>query len=554
MSLADNDGLAEELIDRMALYDAALADSADPTFLDGVPLAPSLQPRWGCLKNCLRQLRDVYPSPPPAAFYLGEPSGTFGRFRIRREIGRGGFGIVLLADDPHLERPVALKVPRPEALVNADLRQRFLREARAAAALDHPNLVPVYESGEAGGVCYIASAYCPGVNLAQWLQERSEPVSPPMAASLIACLAEAVHHAHGRGILHRDLKPSNVLLVPRTAGAEAADDSGASPSELGFVVKLTDFGLAKLLEAEADQTSSGGILGTPVYMAPEQAEGWSREVGAATDVYALGVILYELLTRRLPFQGASLLLTLEQTRSEEPMSPRRLATDLPRDLETICLKCLRKDPRQRYPGADALAGDLRRFLRRESIQARPACLGTRLANWCRRPQRIRDAAFVALVGAVWVGTTCTVGLILLLCGVIPNERPLAAIAFFLVNIVVAALLAWTARNTSPRNVFALWAGFFLPFSLPVYSAGAFFHWIDAGRILDTQDRSLVMAQMTTVFFLSVILWISYSAALIAYYANRRRPGFAASRERPTKHKLDNRDGKRNASRSRIMSS
>jgi serine/threonine protein kinase len=208
-------------------------------------------------------------------------------------LGRGGCGVVFLAYDPQLRRQVALKVPRAETLFSPDLRARFQHEARAAAALDHPNLVPVYEAGEEGSVCYIASAYCPGVTLAAWLKERTEPVPYRLAARLIATLAEAVEHAHRHGVLHRDLKPSNVMLETPAKGLPP----GVEEDGLGFIPKVTDFGLAKLLDGDAGSTTmayptqSGAVLGTPSYMAPEQASGQSKAAGPAADVFALGAVL-----------------------------------------------------------------------------------------------------------------------------------------------------------------------------------------------------------------------------------------------------------------------
>ncbi len=340
------------------------------------------------------------PTPPPAPCERSELPTRLGRFRIVSELGRGGCGVVFLAIDPELARKVALKLPRPEALVTPDLRRRFVREARAAAALDHPNLLPVYEAGEIGPVCYIANAYCEGPNLAAWLAGQDRPVPPNDAAALVAALAEGVQHAHDRKIVHRDIKPSNVLLWPATDAPRAPTD------DLGQMVpKLSDFGMAKLIDQESSDSRSGAVLGTPGYMAPEQAEGRRKQVGRAADVYALGVILYEMLVGHSPFQGESDLDTLRRVVADEAIRPRRLRPKLPRDLETICLKCLEKDPRRRYASAQALADDLRRFLAGEPILARPTPVWERAGKWAwRRPAHAALAACLTLAAlGAWGG-------------------------------------------------------------------------------------------------------------------------------------------------------
>jgi WD40 repeat protein/serine/threonine protein kinase len=321
-----------------------------------------------------------------------------GRFEILGHLGEGGFGLILLAYDPRLRREVAVKVPRLGSLLSPALRERFLREARAAGALDHPNIVPIHEAGEADNVCYIASAYCRGPNLAVWLKQRNEPVPFRMAAWLVAELAAGVEHAHGRGVLHRDLKPSNVLLEPLGEG-RSADEAG----DFGFMPRISDFGLARLQNEDGDATASHAVLGTANYMAPEQALGRSHSVGRAADVYALGAILYELLTGRAPFAGDSELDTLQRVGIEEPVGPVRLRPRTPRDLETICLKAMAKEPRRRYPTAFELASDLRRFLASEPIQARPVGGIERTWRWSRR----RPALAVAIALVLTLLTTVT---------------------------------------------------------------------------------------------------------------------------------------------------
>jgi WD40 repeat protein len=393
----------------LAAYDDALAGRADPEAIPDAP--PELHARLERGLACLHLFEQAWPrgreTVPPSDTPVDsvprpEPAGmavTIGRFQVRRELGRGGSGHVFLAHDPQLGRDVALKVPRLDVVLTPELRDRFLQEARAAAGLDHPNLVPVYDAGEVGPVCYIASAYCPGTSLDAWLTSRREPVPWWEAAQLVATLADAVQHAHDRGVLHRDLKPANILLQKsdiRHTKSEMAGDSDFGFRISDFIPKITDFGLAKLRAGgEGVQTQSGAIVGTPSYMAPEQAAGRSREIGPEGDVYALGAVLYELLTGRPPFAGGTALDTLEQVRSLEPVSPRRLRHGLPRDLETITLKCLEKEPHRRNSTSRELADDLGRLLRGESIRARPVGVAGRLARWCRRNPYLATATGLA---------------------------------------------------------------------------------------------------------------------------------------------------------------
>ena len=336
-----------------------------------------------------------------------------GRFRVLRMLGAGGFGVVYLAEDPRLGRRVAVKVPRPEALVTPDLRRRFLREARAAARLHHTNIVPIFDVGEVGPLCYMVSAFCSGGTLAAWLKNRTSLVPLRSAAHLIAILADAVQHAHDRGIVHRDLKPGNVLLKPEETAAAAGGDG------IGFTPLIADFGLAKFVDSASEHSSSPipqsdapsphsglpqavtrGPAGTPEYMAPEQTADHHDDVDRPADVYALGSILYQLLTGTPPFTGAGPEL-MKQVREEEPLPPRRLRAGLPRDLETICLKCLRKKPADRYATARDLADDLRRWLAWEPVRSRPPGPLRRLAKWGGR--RPAAAGLIALSIVTIVG-------------------------------------------------------------------------------------------------------------------------------------------------------
>jgi tRNA A-37 threonylcarbamoyl transferase component Bud32 len=347
------------------------------------------------------------PDGSPASVVLAAASSpqavpsTIGRFTLQRELGRGGMGVVYLAWDPELRREVAIKVLRGHGLSDPQARARFQTEARAAALLHHPNVVPVHEIGQDGSTSFIVLAYCPGVNLADWLQHQSEPVPHSDAAQLVATLADAVEFAHRHGVVHRDLKPANVLLELRGVDCELRNESRPQSANCNLqsaIPKITDFGLAKHIDEVAAQTQTGTAIGTPCYMAPEQTGTRSSATGPLTDVYALGGLLYELLTRRVPFQGETALDTLDQVRNREPIPPRQLRPRLPRDLETICLKCLEKEPRRRYASAHALAEELGRFLKGHPIHARPVSSWGRAVKWARCRPAV--ATLVASLGLV----------------------------------------------------------------------------------------------------------------------------------------------------------
>ncbi len=381
------------------------------------------------VKHCLELLEQLrreraLESLPPSAKdgkeseLEGNRQLQIGRFRIIRELGSGGHGIVFLAHDPTLGREVALKVPRPEALAISDLRKRFLREARAAAKLNHVNLVAIHEVGDTGTFCYITAEYCPGENLATWLQRHRMhnppiPISPGIAAELAARLADGIAHAHLYGILHRDIKPSNILLVPLEPNSLEVGAGASSPGTLGFVPKLTDFGLAKLDENTADATTSGTTIGTPAYMAPEQIEGRTHAMSERTDIYGLGAVLFEMLTGQTPFPGGSPADILRRTLTQDPTPIAQLRGDVSADLQAVCLKCLEKEPGGRHASMTELAEDLRRYLRGEPTLARPLNPWQRLAKWARRRPAIAVltcAMIMSLLGLVTVSTRYTIQL------------------------------------------------------------------------------------------------------------------------------------------------
>ncbi len=306
----------------------------------------------------------------------------FGDYEILGELGDGAMGFVYKARQISLNRLVALKMIRAGAFASVEELRRFQNEAEAVAGLDHPHIVPIHEVGEHDGRRYFSMKLIGGPCLSRTLASYS--ADPKSAARLMVTVSGAVHHAHQRGILHRDLKPSNILL----------DEQGQP--------HVSDFGLAKRVAGGAGLTMSGSVLGTPAYMAPEQSAGNKRLVTTLSDVYGLGAVLYALLTGKAPFDGDSVLETLDRVRQQPPIPPSRINPKVPRDLEIMCLKCLEKDPRRRYTSAQVLAEELNRFLSGEPIVARPVGLAERAMKWIwRRPVIASLAATTAL--AILVG-------------------------------------------------------------------------------------------------------------------------------------------------------
>lgn len=340
----------------------------------------------GLCAHCLLQ-QVLQPQPPPDPAFLPDTSRRWiGPYVLLGEIARGGMGIVFRARERDLGREVALKLLRGAEWVSGDALERFRTEARAAAALIHPHIVPVYAFGDDGGNWYIAMRLIEGGSLADWIQREtaggSRPADPRQAATILRKLAEATHHAHQHGVLHRDLKPENVLI-----------DADGEPF-------LTDFGMARLADAGSRLTRSQTSLGTPAYIAPEVAVGGSTEATVLSDVYGLGAILYEFLTGRPPFEGSTPLGILRQVTDAEVRRPSSLHAKVDRDLETICLKAIARDPAGRYVSCAALAQDLERWLNGQPIEARPASPMVRCVKWIRRRPVLAALAFLLACSVV----------------------------------------------------------------------------------------------------------------------------------------------------------
>ena len=455
------------------------------------------------------------PGPPPEPTPTAPPG-----YQIEEELGRGGMGVVYLARQTGLGRRVALKMILSGPHAGAEDLLRFRAEAEVIAGLHHPNIVQIYEVGEHDGRPFFTLEYCPEGSLDG--KFRVVPPAPATAAELVAALARAVAAAHAAGIVHRDLKPANILL--------AADGTP----------KVTDFGLAKRLGGAAGLTAAGEVMGTPGYMAPEQAGG--GPVGPTADVYALGAILYECLTGRPPFAAENPLDAVFQVVSDEPVPPRHVRAGIPRDLEAVCLKCLEKDPRRRYPTAAALADDLDRFLRFDPVAARRLGLRKRLAWWCLHPDRVRDAGafsiFLMMVITAWALT----GLAVQAAGPGPASDPVRP-DFTVVNFVAAVEglflpLFFVGLGAIRGKVAALWAGLAVSAGggglvlAALAGAEALTGHLEAGRVLATPQLRFAALGFPAVLF--GLTGGTYLIALVAYYYGWHGAGLTPRAERPVR--------------------
>ena len=376
---------------------------------------------------------------------IGTKIRNFGDYELLDEIARGGMGIVYKAKQTSLDRIVALKMILSGELAGDEEVQRFRTEAEAAANLDHPGIVPIYEIGERNGQHYFSMGFVEGESLADRVAEG--PLAPKEAAQITLKVAEAVAYAHDKGVIHRDLKPANVLL-----------DLNGDP-------KVTDFGLAKRVESDSDLTRTGAVMGTPSYMPPEQAAGKTDDIGPQADVYSLGAILYCLMTGRPPFQAANTLDTLMQVLEDQPEPPQRLNPSVPRDLGIICLRCLEKNPQRRYLSAHELGKDLERFLAGESIQGTESGLFGQFARVIETVQlHERFAEYgnlllalspVMLLPEIWVMLVIHNSWDPSLLGVGQFGRVIA----FIGVLVYCRRGKVVPRNAPERQLWAVWAGY-----------------------------------------------------------------------------------------------
>ena len=464
-------------------------------------------PELRSFANCLINLHDLTaesqtlpPQPRPSPSTSGLLVGTqFGKYHLEAELGRGGMGIVYQARQLDLHRKVALKMILHGPLASLEEIARFLKEARAVANLQHPHIVQVYEVGEHAGQHYLAMEYLDGTSLERILCDQKAQgiqLAPDEAVRFLLPLVQAVHFLHQHGVIHRDLKPGNILL--HGSGQKSPSSLWSST----HIAKVADFGLAKSLLGEEGQcTASGVIVGTPSYMAPEQAAS-KKAITPTADIYALGAILYELLTGQPPFKAATNLDTLVMVLESEPAPPRLLRPSIPRPLESIVLKCLEKVPEKRYATAEALAADLQRFLAAEQVQAQPLSAWRSILHWTRREPALAShiGALIVFVGILQANYHLRKNVDLIL-----HLRVLALLGVWIVlSFVYQALLR---RQIEPTKVACAWiATDVLIFSLVLMARG-----VETGPLIIGYPILIAIAGL---WFKASVIWFATLATEI----------------------------------------
>ena len=388
-----------------------------------------------------------------------------GNYRIRTSVGAGAFGVVYVADDTVNERPVAVKLPRPEVLIDPEMRERFLNESKLISQLDHPGIIKIFEAGTDGPVPFLVTEWCHGPDLSQWLalaiSNRALPTWQD-STQFVAKIADAMHHAHQRGVSHRDLKPANILLVPRPGHEYNA------PQLRNYLPKVADFGLAKLVDPIATSGGSSLLVGTPIYMAPELVEGNAAmhcNTKCSADIYSLGVILFELLTGELPVGGVGYFEVLKNIRSARRNRLSAFRKDLPRQLETVCATCLSRNLGARYESPAALADDLRRVVNEQAVRGQKTSLWQRYRFWHVNQNWLQTSGWFSLSYCVllmaWFGPTA---IAFAFFSVVPTEAYIKmvpmAFGVFVFSLLLPAVFAvmclqgkrWAAWGTALINV------------------------------------------------------------------------------------------------------
>ncbi|QDV68643.1 Serine/threonine-protein kinase PknB [Rosistilla carotiformis] len=439
--MSDSRKAVDDQARRAAGYERALASDSDPVDV-------RFEQEHAKTARVLRLLNTVFERAevPPPEPVLPE---KIGRFEVSGLLGRGGMGTVYQARDPELDRDVAIKVARVDGTDPAEMHRRLHREARAVATLDHPGIVPVYEIGTTDqGQSFLVMALCEGETLGAWIERQTNPIDPILAARTIADVVDAVQYGHQHNVLHRDLKPANVLLFPNRENGDS--------NSLPWIPRVTDFGLACSIDQRLKETGSSVMLGTPLYMSPEQAHGGDGEAGQATDIFSIGAILYHLLTGSPPFAASNYPAVLMRLQNDTPVPISQVRPEIDKDLATICMKCLERVPEDRYSRSADLAADLHRFLEGDAISARAQSPWHRLRRWSQRPARVSDlsAAIILVVCArIFFGIAGLVAIPMYGQSVFnPSDMVESLFVHGLVIIPCELWTIWAARQNQQRRL------------------------------------------------------------------------------------------------------